>query len=191
MRVDLLGGGPCGELWPRPGRVLAVDPRHTLHRLGEAIDDAFARWDRNHLHEFEFPKRSVRAMEHRFIDDADEEGLLDADTTALGDVADFGEEFAYVFDLGDMWRHRCTVAPRAIDPMKELGILPDGPLPYWGWGSIPDQYGRQWDGDDGQSPVPAPETDPWPWAGAPDPVMASFHVPGQYTLLRDLPPTPR
>ena len=28
-------------------------------------------------------------------------------------------------------------------------------LPYWGWGSIPDQYGRRWDSDDGQSEIPA------------------------------------
>jgi hypothetical protein len=29
-----------------------------------------------------------------------------------------------------------------VDPLEVLGIRPDVPLPYWGWGSIPDQYGR-------------------------------------------------
>ncbi len=33
--------------------------------------------------------------------------------------------------------------------------MPSTPLPYWGWGSIPDQYGRRFDEDDGESPVPA------------------------------------
>jgi hypothetical protein len=33
-------------------------------------------------------------------------------------------------------------------------ILPDTPLPYWGWGDIPDQYRRRWDDDDGESPQP-------------------------------------
>ncbi|MGH3001474.1 MAG: hypothetical protein ACRDM1_02195 [Gaiellaceae bacterium] len=33
--------------------------------------------------------------------------------------------------------------------------IPDGPLPYWGWGDIPDQYGRRRDGDDGEAPPPS------------------------------------
>ena len=66
-----------------------------------------------------------------------------------------GEQFAYVFDLGDDWAHLCTVAEKRIDPADQLGIVPDVPMPYWGWGSIPDQYGRRWDSDDGQSEIPA------------------------------------
>jgi hypothetical protein len=27
-------------------------------------------------------------------------------------------------------------------------------LSYWGWGDLPDQYGRRWDNDDGGSPEP-------------------------------------
>jgi len=44
------------------------------------------------------------------------------------------------------------------------------PHPYWGWGSIPDQYGRAWDGDDGESLKPKnpngsdlPSIGPWQW----------------------------
>ena len=29
------------------------------------------------------------------------------------------------------------------DPVEEYGIVPNVPAPIWGWGSIPDQYGRQ------------------------------------------------
>ncbi len=65
-----------------------------------------------------------------------------------------GEQFVYVFDLGDDWAHLCTVGAQRIDPVEALWILPDKPLPYWGWGDIPDQYRRQWDGDDGESPQP-------------------------------------
>ena len=32
-----------------------------------------------------------------------------------------GEQFAYVFDLGDDWAHLCTVGARRIDPVKVLG----------------------------------------------------------------------
>lgn len=32
------------------------------------------------------------------------------------------------------------------------------PLPYWGWGTIPDQYGREFDGDaDDTDLAPDPE----------------------------------
>lgn len=42
-----------------------------------------------------------------------------------------------------------------IDPLDEVGIKPAGPLPYWGWGDSPDQYGRRWAEDDGSDgPVP-------------------------------------
>jgi hypothetical protein len=59
-----------------------------------------------------------------------------------------------VFDLGDDWAYLCTVGAQRIDPVEALGILPGTPLPYWGWGDIPDQYRRRWDGDDGESPQP-------------------------------------
>jgi hypothetical protein len=49
---------------------------------------------------------------------------------------------------------RCTVGTSRIDPFETLGIQPSKPLPYWGWGDIPDQYHRRWDGDDGETPMP-------------------------------------
>ena len=61
-----------------------------------------------------------------------------------------GEEFEYVFDLGDNWQHRCTVEPEKGDPLEEYGIVPEGPVAIWGWGSIPDQYGRRSFDDDGE-----------------------------------------
>jgi hypothetical protein len=69
-----------------------------------------------------------------------------------------GEQFIYVFDLGDDWAHLCTVRESPIDPIATLGVIPGGPLPYFGWGDIPDQYGRAWSGDDGEShPPPDPQ----------------------------------
>lgn len=108
IRVDLVDGGGL-SLWPRPGRIFAAARSHSFAHLATAIDDAFARWDRAHLH---------------------------------------------MFDLGDNWARLCTVGPERIDPLDTLGITPDRPMPYWGWGSIPDQYGRRWDGDDGETPPP-------------------------------------
>jgi hypothetical protein len=46
IRVDLMEGH--GEqYWPRPGRIFAAARRHTFKQLADAIDDAFARWDRS------------------------------------------------------------------------------------------------------------------------------------------------
>jgi len=55
-----------------------------------------------------------------------------------------------VFDLGDNWQHRCTVEPKKGDPLEEYGIVPKGPVAIWGWGSIPDQYGRRSFDDEGE-----------------------------------------
>jgi hypothetical protein len=54
-----------------------------------------------------------------------------------------------VFDLGDPWRHRCTVSAEKVDPVQVYGTWPERPVPIWGWGWIPDQYGRvHEEGDD-------------------------------------------
>jgi hypothetical protein len=50
--VDLLGGRGH-RLDPTPGRVFIVGPGQTFEQFADAIDSAFARWDRSHLHEFE------------------------------------------------------------------------------------------------------------------------------------------
>jgi hypothetical protein len=79
--------------------------------------------------------------------------MLDGDAVALSRLKP-GEQFAYVFDLGDDWEHLCTVGERRVDPLETLGILPYKPLPCWGWGAIPDQYGRRWRDDEGASEPP-------------------------------------
>jgi Alcohol dehydrogenase GroES-like domain/Plasmid pRiA4b ORF-3-like protein len=115
--VELLGGGASGELWPYPGRIFAVSPQHTFHVFAEAIDDAFARWDRSHLHEFELARLGKTVTEFRFSGgEENPERELDADLVTLGDVLRLGEEFTYTFDLGDNWWHRCLLADTVIDP---------------------------------------------------------------------------
>jgi len=73
-----------------------------------------------------------------------------------------GEQFIYVFDLGDDWAHLCTVNAQRSTRLKRSGITTSempGPIPFFGWGDIPDQYGRRWVGDtDDEDPVP-PDTD--------------------------------
>jgi hypothetical protein len=41
------------------------------------------------------------------------------------------------------------VLAEKADPVESYGIVPDGPVAIWGWGSIPDQYGRRSFDDEG------------------------------------------
>ena len=177
VRVELLGGR--GEdLWPWPGRIFAVAPSHTFLDLAEAIDDAFARWDRSHLSMFTLADGRVvtddeTGQEMAVTSFGPVVDTLDIESAKVGGMLSLGAVFQYTFDLGDNWVHRCVVGDRKVDPLDELGIVPDKPLPYWGWGRIPDQYGRNWDGDDGESPMPQRpqalhpmQTGQWPATGA-------------------------
>jgi Plasmid pRiA4b ORF-3-like protein len=152
VTVELVHGAPVGELWPRPGRILVAARSATFEQLAAAIDDAFARWDHSHLHEFTLEDGTLISPAWSW--DGDEPGgALDSTRFTLSRLRP-GERFGYVFDLGDRWQHLCTVDERRVDPVETLGIKPDKPLPCWGWGDIPDQYGRRWNGDDRESPMP-------------------------------------
>lgn len=150
IRVDLVEGG-ARDRWPRPGRLFAAARSHTFAQLADAIDVAFARWDRAHLHEFSLADGT--RLTTPYMDWEELGPAVDDQHERLSRLA-LGEEFVYVFDFGDDWAHLCTVGPKRVDPMEVLGIVPHRPLPYFGWGAIPDQYGREWDGDDGESPPP-------------------------------------
>jgi Plasmid pRiA4b ORF-3-like protein len=146
VRVELLHGRGI-ELEPPPGRIMLVGPRHTFAELAEAIDAAFARWDLSHLHLFELG-------DGRFLGAPDDDGFgpptVDDASLRVPDTVREGETFTYVFDLGDDWTHRCTVEARGVDPIDAYGIVPELPVPIWGWGSIPDQYGRRTSDDTGE-----------------------------------------
>jgi hypothetical protein len=105
-RTHLVPGVHTEDLWPRPGRVLIAARTATFEQLGRAIDDAFPRWDHNHLHEFTLADRTV-IIPVRWWDGEKPERSLDGAQARLRS----GEQFAHTFDLGDNWQHLCTVAP--------------------------------------------------------------------------------
>ena len=150
MQVELIEGR--GEhYWPRPGRLFAAAADHSFAELATAIDDAFARWDRSHLHEFELGDRTRIGVAQAEWEG--EEPVLDERVVKLARLKP-GQQFVYVFDLGDDWTHLCTTGKTPINPIECLGIVPDRPLPYFGWGAVPDQYGRAWSADDGEAQQP-------------------------------------
>lgn len=166
VTVELLGGRG-EELWPYPGRVFAVGPSHSFTDHANAINDSFARWDRSHVSLFTLADGRVITDEATGAEMAGSIGgpitaALDIDRTKVVRVVEPGAEFQFTFDLGDDWTHRCAVGPDKVDPLEVLGIQPTAPLPYWGWGSIPDQYGRRWADDDGTSRPPSRPNQPHP-----------------------------
>lgn len=141
IRVDLVGGRGAA-LDPAPGRILICGPAHSFGQLADAINQSFGRWDVSHLHEFELADgRRIGFPSDDFAPELDWE-----DQSALKVVREIGpgDEFIFTFDFGDDWRHRCRVLAEKIDPRDEWGAgpLPRQPVAVWGWGSIPDQYGR-------------------------------------------------
>ncbi|MFF4509152.1 hypothetical protein [Streptomyces sp. NPDC001401] len=151
IRVELVSGGGA-DIWPRPGRIFAAARSHSFAQLAEAVDAAFGRWDLSHLHLFTLAGGTgVSPLD--WWGDEPRDDTVDGRATKLSRL-EAGEQFAYVFDMGDAWAHLCTVGEKRIDPLEALGDTPSRPAPYWGWGALPDQYGRRWDGDDGESPQP-------------------------------------
>ena len=119
---------------------MIVGPGHTFAAFAASIDAAFARWDLSHLHGFELADgRLIGSPDSEF---GDPEWLDHAALNVAAEVAP-GDEFVYTFDFGDDWRHRCLVLPEKVDPREEYGPLPSKPVAIWGWGWIPDQYGRE------------------------------------------------
>jgi hypothetical protein len=114
-----------------------VSPQHTFRQLAESIDAAFGRWDLAHLYEF----RMADGSRIGIPDDEEDPDVRDVARTKVA-TRSVGEVFEFVFDFGDSWRHRCTVLEAGIDPSDSRGEKPKGPVAVWGWGSIPDQYGR-------------------------------------------------
>ena len=114
----------------RLARDFLVSPQHTFRELAEAINAAFARWDLGHPYVFRLPDGSRTGT--AFEDDTEQAAARSPE----------GEAFDYEFDFGDSWEHRCTVLETGVVPEDAYGVRPKGPVAVWGWGMIPDQYGR-------------------------------------------------
>ncbi len=153
IRVELVSGRGQGYD-PPPGRVFAVPPSASFDDLAQAIDTAFGRWDLAHLHQFTLadgtevsdPEPNDEAVDSPY---GPISKTLPLTVRISGTLSD-GDRFGYVFDFGDQWTHQCVVEGPADRPAP----AERQPVITWGWGSLPDQYGRRWADDDGVSEPP-------------------------------------
>lgn len=140
MQIEvLLHRGRGVQLNPPPGRILLVGGTHTFADLARAIDVAFGRWDLHHLHVFELA--DGRLVGQVDPDDPDE-GWIDAAMLTISETLVPNDTLTYLFDLSDEWQHTLRVAAELVDPRIEHGEVPVRPTPIWGWGTLPDQFGR-------------------------------------------------
>lgn len=136
VRVELLSA--MDQVFePPPGRDVLVSQQHTFRQLAETINAAFGRWDLSHLYAFRLEDGRVIGTRFEDLD------FLEAARTKIGGRWREGDTFQYEFDFGDSWEHRCTVLETEVDPEEVYGKRPKGPVAIFGWGTLPDQYGRR------------------------------------------------
>lgn len=132
IRAELIQGGGR-TLWPRPGRVFAAARSHTFLALGDAIDTAFARWDRAHLSLFELADATDVCGPIEWEDPPD--GSVFAGATRLSRL-NAGEQFIYTFDMGDE-RRSYAPSPSSARPARSARHHPRPPALYRGRGRSP------------------------------------------------------
>jgi len=147
-----LVSGRGEDLWPRPGRVFVPARSHTFAALAEAINAGFARRDLNHLSQFDLADGTMIANTDQLFDAP--EDTVEIATAKLSTLTP-GDQFVDTFDFGDDWHHLCAVGPERVDPEEVSGITPNRPVPYWGWGSLPDQHGHRFADGSGEEPISA------------------------------------
>jgi hypothetical protein len=153
VRVDLVSGR--GEdLWPRPGRLFAAARAMTFGQFAAAIDDAFGRWDLAHLHTVELTDGTLLIGPGDNWDDPPQAVRSSAATGRSCPAwpwASSSPTPSTSATTGPICAR--SAISSSIRTRRSGGAGPAGGV--LGWGSLPDQYGRRFDEDDGETPVPS------------------------------------
>lgn len=121
LRIELLGTEPL--VWRR----FLVPEQINLRRLHEVIQMVMG-WENAHLYEFE--------CGGRLYGEPDPSGMFDDDSTAQAANAKLKtllprlnkDEFHYVYDFGDDWRHRLIVEQSGLENSNPCPRLLDGAM---------------------------------------------------------------
>ena len=113
---------------------MLVPPTATFSDFGLGVDLAFGRWDVTR-------RRSFRAGWHgRHERPGSAKGDLPPERIVHGSMPR-GTRFEYLFDDDEKWVHECVV--EELVARRETAGQAPGSVPILGWGTIPDQFGRQ------------------------------------------------
>ena len=134
----------------RPGRIFAAARTHTFEQLADAIDDAFARWDRSHLQEFTLADKTRLSIPDPDWD-LDDVVTLDFSVVKLSRL-NLGEQFVYVSIWEMTGRISARLARGGSIPVRRWALSRTGPGRI-GVGGHTSTH-RRWDRDDGESALP-------------------------------------
>lgn len=96
------------EISPSIWRRVIVPNDITLHALHFVLQGAMP-WQNYHLHEFEIGEDKFEARDESDGIWDPNDGRQDEKRFALGDLVKKGDQFTYIYDFGDGWRHVITV----------------------------------------------------------------------------------
>ena len=99
LRISLREVEP--EIWRR----VVVPAAVGLDQLHEVLQIAMG-WTNSHLYQFEIGDDVYVDLD---ADDDPDEDDLDAAEYAVGEVAEVGDRFTYLYDFGDCWEHEVVV----------------------------------------------------------------------------------
>jgi len=121
--------------FPEVSRRIAVRGDQTLVDLHEAMRNAFEWWD-DHLYAFWLDGEFWGSAQSEYTAALESEpGAKTADVALDGLALNVGQELAYVFDFGDEWRVRLTLADR-----RPAAVDEDFPVTIEKRGKAPAQY---------------------------------------------------
>lgn len=102
LHVEVEGINP--PVWRR----IAVDGDITLRLLHHVFQAAFG-WTDSHLHEFKIEDSSYQMLDNEnvleFVDEMGDTPVFDDRKSKLQRLVRAGQQFVYLYDFGDGWRH--------------------------------------------------------------------------------------
>ena len=113
---------------------MLVPPTATFADFGMGVDLAFGRWDVTRRRSFRAGWRARHERRGSGKGDLPPERIVHGSMTR-------GTRFEYLFDDDEKWVHECVV--EELVGQRETVGRPPIAVPILGWGTVPDQYGRQ------------------------------------------------
>ena len=116
------------DIKPPVWRRIVVDGDITLRLLHHVLQAAFG-WTDSHLHEFVIDDSSYQMLDNEnvldFMDEMGDTPIFDDRKAKLQRLVRPGQQFTYLYDFGDSWRHIVTVEviETRAEPMYSATIL--------------------------------------------------------------------